>query len=118
MNDVGLRLAIVVGVVVLSLIIVVVLRRRPVVSASSRGGLDPGVYFFTSTSCSDCAVARTRLGEVLGSSAFIEISWEDDPGLFTRLGIDAVPCTMVVGDDGSASVHPGMPDQVLRGLNP
>lgn len=118
MNEVALRLAIVVGVVLLSAIIVVVMRRRPVISAMDRGGLGPGVYLFTSSSCSDCVGARARLGEVLGSSAFIEISWEDDPGLFTQLGIDAVPCTVVVGDDGSALVHPGMPDRALRGLNP
>jgi hypothetical protein len=118
MNEVGLRLAIVVGVALLSLIVVAVMRRRRVVSALDRGGLDPGVYLFTSSSCSDCAGARARLQEVLGSSAFNEISWEDDPGMFTQLGIDAVPCTVVVGDDGSASIHPGTPDRVLRGLNP
>jgi hypothetical protein len=118
MNEVALRLAIVVGVVLLSAVIVVVMRRRPVISAMDRGGLGPGVYLFTSSSCSDCAGARARLGEVLGSSAFIEISWEDDAGLFTQLGIDAVPCTVVVGDDGSALVYPGMPDRALRSLNP
>lgn len=118
MNEVGPRAAIVVGVVLLSLIIVVLMRRRPLVGALDGGGLDPGVYLFTSSSCSDCAGARARLEEVLGISSFIEISWEDDPGIFTQLGIDAVPCTVVVGADGSASIQPGMPDHVLRGLNP
>ncbi len=118
MNEIALRLALVVGVVLLSLIIVVVMRRRPVVSTLDRGGLDPGIYLFTSSECSDCAGARARLGELLGSSSFIEISWEHDPELFRRLGIDAVPATLVVGDDGSASIHTGMPDRVVRGLNP
>jgi hypothetical protein len=118
MNEVALRLALVVGVVILSLIIVVVMRRRPLASALDRGGLDPGVYLFTSSECSDCAGARARLGELLGSSSFIEISWEHDPELFTQLGVDAVPSTLVVGDDGSASIHRGMPDHVARGLNP
>ncbi|HEX2420177.1 MAG TPA: hypothetical protein VHL55_01140 [Acidimicrobiia bacterium] len=118
MNEVGLRLAIVVAVVLLSLIIVAVIRRRRVAPVLDRGGFDPGVYLFTSSSCSDCAGARARLQEKLGNSAFIEISWEDDPKTFTQLGIDAVPCTVVVGDDGSASIHRGMPDGVLRGLNP
>jgi hypothetical protein len=118
MNEVALRLALVVGVVLLSLIIVVVMRRRPVVSALDRGELDPGVYLFTSSDCSDCAGARARLGELLGTSSFIEISWENDPELFKQLGIDAVPSTLVVGDDGSASIHAGMPDRVVRGLNP
>ena len=55
---------------------------------------------------------------MLGSAGYNEIEWENEPGLFAELGIDAVPCTVVVGDDRSASVHPGMPDRALRGLNP
>lgn len=56
--------------------------------------------------------------EVLGASGFIEIAWDDEPTLFTALGIDLVPCTLVVGDDGSASRYPGMPEQALRSLGP
>lgn len=118
MSEVGLRLAIVVGGVLLALIMIVALRRRPMVAALDHGALDGGVYLFTSSSCSDCAGARARMEEVLGSTGFVEISWEDHPELFTQLGVDAVPCTVVVGDDGSASLHPGMPDHLLRGLNP
>jgi hypothetical protein len=118
MSEVWLRLAIVVGVVLLSLIMIVVLRRRPMVAALDHGVLDRGVYLFTSSSCSDCAGARARMEEMLGSRAFVEISWEDHPEMFTQLGIDVVPCTVVIGDDGSASLHPGMPDHVLRGLDP
>jgi hypothetical protein len=119
MNEIWLRLAIVIGAVVVSLLIVAMLRRRPAVSDSRDGGaLAPGVYLFTSSTCADCVGARERLEDVLGSDGYMEIGWEDDPGLFTHLGIDAVPCTVVVGDDGSASLHPGMPDGALRGLNP
>ena len=118
MNEIWLRLAIVVGVVLASLIIVVVMSRRPKVSALDRGVLDRGVYLFTSSSCADCAGARARLEELLGRSSFVEISWEERPALFTRLGIDAVPSTVVVGDDGSASLHPGMPGHDLGGVNP
>jgi hypothetical protein len=119
MNEVWLRLAIVIGAVVVSLLIVAMLRRRPAVSGSRDGGaLGPGVYLFTSSTCADCVGARERLEDVLGSDGYLEIGWEDDPGLFTHLGIDAVPCTVVVGVDGSASLHPGMPDGALGGLNP
>ena len=119
MNEVWLRLAIVIGAVVVSLLIGAMLRRRPSVSDSRDGAaLAPGVYLFTSSTCADCVGARERLEDMLGSGGYMEIGWEDDPGLFTHLAIDAVPCTVVVGDDGSASLHPGMPDGALRDLNP
>jgi hypothetical protein len=119
MSEVWLRLVIVVGAVALSLLIILAIRRRPGHSEAGDGrGLDPGIYLFTSATCSDCEGARARLEDMLGSTGYIEIRWEDEPSLFTRLDIDAVPCTIVVGDDGSASVHPGMPDRALRGLNP
>jgi hypothetical protein len=119
MSEVWLRLAIVIGAVAVSLLIVAMLRRRPAVSGSAdSGALAPGVYLFTSSTCADCVQARERLEDRLGNDGYVEIGWEDDPGLFTHLGIDAVPCTVVVGADGSASFHPGMPDGALRGLNP
>jgi len=119
MSEVWLRLVIVVGAVALSLLIILVIRHRPSRSkAGDGGGLDPGIYLFTSATCSDCDGARARLADILGSTGYVEIRWENEPGLFTRLNIGAVPCTVVVGDDGSASVHPGMPDRAVRGLNP
>jgi hypothetical protein len=119
MSEVWLRLVIVGGAVTLSLLIMLAIRRRPGrPGAGEGGGLDPGIYLFTSATCADCEEARARLADMLGSAGYIEIRWEDEPGLFTRLDIGAVPCTVVVGDDGSASVHPGMPDRALRGLNP
>ena len=119
MDDVWLRLAIVVGVVATSLLIVIVMRRTPAASEGvDSGGLYPGVYLFTSSTCADCVGARALLEDTVGSGGYVEIEWEKEPGLFAQLGIDAVPCTVVVGDDGSASVQPGMPDQALRGLNP
>ncbi len=119
MSEVWLRLAIVAGAVALSLLVMFVIRRRPGSSNAGDGrGLDPGIYLFTSSTCSDCEGARARLADILGGAGYVEIRWEDQPGLFTRLDIGAVPCTVVVGDDGSASVHPGMPDRAVRGLNP
>jgi hypothetical protein len=119
MSEVWLRLVIVVGAVAISLLIVFAIRRLPRRPAPGDGrGLDPGIYLFTSATCADCEGAKARLADLLGSAGYVEIRWEDEPGLFTRLDIGAVPCTIVVSDDGSASVHPGMPDRALRGLNP
>ena len=119
MNDVWLRLAIVVAVVAIALLVIIVMRRRPAASGGvDRVGLDPGIYLFTSSTCADCEGARSSLEDMLGSAGYNEIEWENEPGLFAELRIDVVPCTVVVGDDRSASVRPGMPDQALRGLNP
>ncbi|MGH8948094.1 MAG: glutaredoxin family protein [Acidimicrobiia bacterium] len=119
MTELWLRLAIVIAAVALSLLIIVMMRRRPGRSETGDvGGLDPAVYLFTSATCVDCAGARARLTDLLGSVGYVEIRWEDEPGLFTRLGVDGVPCTVVVGGDGSASLHPGMPGRALRVLNP
>lgn len=119
MSEVWLRLVIVFGAVALSLLIILMTRRWPRRSEAGDGrGLDPGIYLFTSATCSDCADARASLADILGDAGYVEIRWEEEPVLFTRLGIDGVPCTVVVGDDGLASLHPGMPDRALRGLNP
>jgi hypothetical protein len=119
MSEVWLRLGIVAGLLLISVVVIVWLRRRPAESvAVDEGGLGPGVYLFTSSTCADCAGARRRLQDALGASGFVEIEWEQEPGLFAGLGIDAVPCTVLVADDGSASKYPGMPDRALEGLNP
>lgn len=119
MSEVWLRLAIVAGLVLISAVGIVALRSRHLDKAAvDAGNLAPGVYLFTSSTCADCAGARVRLEDILGVSGFVEIEWEKEPGLFAGLGIDVVPCTVVVGSDGSASVSPGMPDRALKGLNP
>ena len=119
MNEIWLRLAIVAGAVLLSVGLIVLLRRRqgeptPV----GAGGLSPGLYLFSSSSCLDCVTARGRLEETLGPSGFAEIHWEDEPELFAELGIDLVPCTVVVSADGTAARYPGAPEKALEGFNP
>ena len=57
-------------------------------------GLDPGTYLFTSARCAECAVARSQL------ESFTEISWEGQPDVFNRLGVTAVPSTLVVDSAG------------------
>ncbi len=119
MSEVWLRLLVVVAAVVISAVVVVGLRhRRPNLVETESHGLDPGVYLFTSTTCADCEPARARLEEALGVAGFVEIEWEQRPGLFSDIGIDVVPCTLVVTGDGSASRFPGLPDKALETLNP
>lgn len=49
----------------------------------------------------------------LGETGFTEYVWEDDPGVFSELGIDAVPAVLVVGEDGRGRLYPGQPDRAL-----
>lgn len=81
-------------------------------------GLAPGVYLFTSSSCDECSIARTRLEGVVGRGGYREIAWEEDPETFDRLGITEVPATLVVAADDAAELHPGAPNRLIRSLNP
>jgi hypothetical protein len=118
MSEIWLRLGIVAGGVVLGLLAVFILRRRGPRIATEAIGLDPGVYLFSSSTCADCVPARDRLADDLGQAGFVEIRWEDAPVLFEELGVEAVPCTMIVSEAGVATRFPGMPDRALERLNP
>lgn len=94
-------------------------RRRAAAPRTLRSvGLEPGVYLFTSGTCEECQVARERLEEIALSPRPEEIRWDERPDLFQHLGVDAVPSTLVVGRDGSASLHRGVPVRRLQGRNP
>lgn len=72
------------------------------------------MYLFTSTACPTCITAREKLaGKV---DVFEEVVWEEQPGVFSELGVDAVPAVLVVGDGGAGRLFPGQPDRVLREL--
>lgn len=119
MSEVWLRLALVTAGIVVALGVALVLR-RPVADpvTTNAAGLGPGVYLFSSATCVDCAAARARLVDALGPTGFVEIDWEDDPGRFAELLIDAVPCTLIVSEEGMATRFPGMPDRALEQLGP
>ncbi len=93
-------------------------RRRRLTSRSWRAipatGLEPGTYLFTSLTCGDCSVARDRFGQL----PFTEITWEDRPEMFQELGINQVPSTLIVLDDGTGTWHRGVTGQVLKTRNP
>ena len=119
MSEVWLRVGIVAaGLVVALAAVLLIRRRRPAPIGSGDGGLGPGIYLFSSSTCVDCVAARARLQDALGVNGFVEIEWEDQPARFTELAIDAVPCTVVVSGEGTAVRFPGMPDRALERLNP
>jgi hypothetical protein len=114
MSDVWVRVLVVVGAIGIVGLASVFLRRPwgrgPSILETD---LVPGVYLFTSGTCADCEPARDVLLEKLGPDGFQEIEWERDPDVFTKVGVDVVPCTVVVTKDGSATSFPGMPDAAL-----
>jgi hypothetical protein len=96
------RLWVVLAVALVVALAVAVLRRRPVLRARTvdHRGLRPGVHLFTSSSCDACLRARRTLSRRV--DGFTELTWEDDPEWFERLGIDAVPSVVVVAEEGTA----------------
>jgi hypothetical protein len=55
----------------------------------------PGIVLFTSTDCVSCSSARA-IAESLGVP-IREVTWELEPSLMERVGVEAVPLTAVVG---------------------
>jgi len=109
MDEFWLRLAIVAGALAVAATVSVWQRarvRRPVRDIASTG-LEGGVYLLTSSSCPTCRAARSRVRSALGEDGFEEIEWEQDPGMFADLGVDAVPALLVVGESGDGRLHPG-----------
>ena len=119
MDEIWIRLTVIVGALGLALITTLILRFRTKGSPHrlQATGLSPGVYLFTSTACLDCRPARKTLTENLGQG-FVEIGWEREPGVFHLLGVSAVPATLVVEADGSGTMFPGQPEKVLTRFGP
>lgn len=120
MDEVWLRVGLVAGALIVAAVATLALRSRTSGKPRTlRGtGLRPGVYLFTSAACPGCGAARRALQDTTGEDGFVELSWEQEPGTFDRLGVDAVPATMLVRADGSATLWPGRPDDALGGLGP
>ncbi len=120
MDDALVRLVVILGAVLVALLVGVAIRKknrsRP--EPMDDPGLDPGVYLFTSSACQGCVPARRAVQAALGEEGFIELDWESSPGEFHRLGVGAVPTTIVVSEDGSAMRYPGPPQHALRSLGP
>lgn len=105
--------ALVVAAVALAVaLVILILRRLPRLRSRTIAapGLDPGVYLFTSAGCGTCSRARRDLTD--RRVAFTELTWEADPAVFSRLGIDAVPSVVVVGDGRGRWWRGGVPRQI------
>lgn len=120
MDEVWTRLALIGGALLVAALVTIVIRSR--VTGRPRNlrqtGLGPGVYLFSSIACPDCASVRRALVRALGEEGFEERSWEAEPGVFHRLDIEAVPATLIVAHDGSATLWPGRADGALESLGP
>ena len=89
------RALIVLAAVVAVLLVVMLLRRLPRPSRTlTAPGMADGTYLFTSAGCETCTRARDELAR--RGAAFDEVKWTDQPEVFDRLGIDAVPSVVVV----------------------
>lgn len=120
MSELTLRLVVVAGVLALVVAIVMFLRLRDRAPSRPLGKvtLDPGIYFFTSAACDDCHSARKQLLMALGPQGFVEYSWETDPGVFTTLSIDKVPCSVTVDEARRATLWIGQPDRMISAVDP
>lgn len=114
-----MRLAIVAVVFAVAATVALILRaRQRPVPAVVEVSMSPGVYFFSSVGCADCLPAREALEAALGPEGYTEIKWEEQPGRFEEVGVDAVPSTVLVTESGSAEVFPGNPGPALQRLGP
>lgn len=115
MSEIWIRTGLVIGALAAAGIIALIQRRRaaaPVRSVKTKG-LAPGVYFFSSATCSTCDQAREKLESSLGADGYTEFAWDLHPDMFTELGIDQVPAVVIVDDAGRGRLHLGQPDRAL-----
>jgi hypothetical protein len=120
MDEVVLRLVLIGGALLVT-VTAISLVRSSAKKAPRRlesTGLRSGVYLFSSSACPDCHSARQALDAAFGESGFAEFNWEENPGLFHDLAVDAVPATLVVADDGSGTLWTGQPGGALASLGP
>ena len=113
MDETWLRLALVGAALIVAVLFTWYLRSRdrrsPAIDARSLG---PGVYFFSSATCASCSEARQTLEAVAGHRGFTEYAWETTPDVFTEVGVETVPATLVVYSSGKTELHTGTPRQI------
>ena len=103
MPDVLLRLAVVVGAIVVAAVVAYVVRRmanppHPNIRVGS-GASFPGVVLFSSTTCATCAETIALLQSE--GVHYREITDELESHRFEEWGVVAVPLTVVLDDGGS-----------------
>ena len=118
MDDLWVRIGLVAGMLLVAIAAALWLRkgmRNPIRDVTTNE-LAPGVYLFTSESCPTCSQARDELDRASGSASYTEVRWEDRPGVFVDVGVDAVPAVLVVSAPGRGRLYPGQPRRVLAEL--
>lgn len=115
MSDFELRLVLILGAIAIIVVSVAVIRHRASkpVRRIREPGLEPGIHFFSSSSCLECDPARAVLVEHVGAEGFVEHKWEQESDLFDRLGIDGVPATLRVDRSGRGALRPGKPEPIF-----
>ncbi len=118
MDEIWVRLALLIGVVAVSLAVAWFLRRRSrgPVRRLSTATLAPGIHFFSSATCATCDGARQELAGAVGPAGFTEHEWSTSQALFAELSIDAVPAALVVEKGGQATLYSGDVAPALRGV--
>lgn len=117
MDEIWVRASLVAGAFTVAGAFALIQRRRafhPVRTITSTG-LTAGVYFFSSATCATCQEARDKLDAYLGRGGYAERVWDQDPGSFADLGVDAVPSVLIVSEKGSGRMYSGQPDRAWFG---
>ncbi|MGH8935384.1 MAG: thioredoxin family protein [Acidimicrobiia bacterium] len=111
MTEPAVRLLVVVLVMVSAWLVAQAWRRgaRPGMVGAGPFGPGPAVVVFTSAGCGECAPVLEMVGAAAGKRLFREVRFEDQPDLFERAGVGAVPLTVVVAADGRVEQFAGMP---------
>lgn len=110
MTEPVLRLVVVGAVVVMVLIGAAIARRGVVLRRHPPpAGLEPGVYVFVSDVCSTCQRVEDSVASAVPTGGYRRVSWESEPELFRRLGIERVPVTVQVRADGGGWAASGVP---------
>lgn len=117
MSSVVIRALVVVVLVGLALLVARLAGRwqRPIHATPNLEGLElpAGLVVFTSTDCANCRAALAAASDT--GVPIREVTYELEPGLFAKAGVEAVPLTVVVSEEGSvAATFAGVPG--ARGL--
>lgn len=115
MDEVWARIGLVVAALAIAGLVIAFQRRRQRIPERDlvASQLTPGLHFFASRGCSTCEGAREKIVSTVGENGYVEHVWEEDPGVFSELGVDAVPAVLVVREGGRARLYPGRPDKAL-----
>lgn len=117
MTEWALRLLVVVLVMAFAWLVAQAWRRRARQGMVRVAPLGPGpaVMVFTSASCGECGPVLEMVAASAGKRLVREVRFEDQPDLFERAGVGAVPLTVVVTAGGRViEEFAGMPPR--RGL--